>query len=142
MNKTEAIQQSVNLVNMSKVVMVGSHDKNGYPNIKCMLKMKHEGLKTFYFSTNTSSKRVQQFKENSKACLYFVDSTDWQGLILTGKMEVLQDKNLKEKLWVQGFEKYYPLGVDDPDYSVLKFTADKGNYYHKLCNIDFDVNEA
>ena len=142
MNKSEAIQRSISLINMSNIVMVGSHDKNGYPNIKGMLKMKNEGLKTFYFSTNTSSKRVAQFKENPKASLYFVTFSDWQGLMLIGEMEVLQDKDLKEKLWEKGFEKYYPLGVDDPDYSVLRFIATKGNYYHHLCNIDFDIDET
>ena len=26
-------------------------------------------------------------------------------------------------------EKYYPLGPTDPDYCILRFTADKGNYW-------------
>ncbi|NLL41735.1 MAG: hypothetical protein GX251_00150 [Firmicutes bacterium] len=42
-------------------------------------------------------------------------------------------------LWVDGCEKYYPKGVDDPDYTVMKFTATRGNYYHGLKNIDFDI---
>ncbi len=104
--------------------------------------MKNEGLRTFYFSTNTSSKRIAQFKENPKACLYFVTFSNWQGLMLIGEMEILQDKESKAKFWKNGYEKYYPLGVNDPDYSVLRFTATKGNYYHHLCNIDFNINET
>ena len=33
------------------------------------------------------------------------------------------------------------IGVDDPDYCVYRFVAEKGNYYHGLQNIDFDVSE-
>ena len=36
---------------------------------------------------------------------------------------------------------YYPEGVDDPDYCVLKFTAEKGNYYHGLKNTDFIIED-
>jgi len=42
-------------------------------------------------------------------------------------------------LWVEGAEIYYPLGVEDPDYSVLCFTARWGNYYEQLNNITFDL---
>ena len=31
--------------------------------------------------------------------------------------------------WNDGDEKYYPLGVDDPDYCVIEFLADSGRYY-------------
>jgi general stress protein 26 len=42
-------------------------------------------------------------------------------------------------LWSDGDERYYPLGVEDPDYSVPCFTAHKGNYYHKRKNITFEI---
>jgi len=29
--------------------------------------------------------------------------------------------------------------VEEPDYSVLCFTAHRGNYYHKLKNITFEI---
>jgi general stress protein 26 len=34
---------------------------------------------------------------------------------------------------------YYPGGVTDPDYCVLKFTAVKGRYYANFKSEDFDV---
>ena len=38
-------------------------------------------------------------------------------------MEILQDRESKRMLWIEGEEQFRPLGVDDPDYSVLRFTA-------------------
>ena len=32
---------------------------------------------------------------------------------------------------------YYPKGVNDPDYCVLKFTAEKGRYYSNFRSEDF-----
>jgi general stress protein 26 len=104
-----------------------------------MLKMEMEGLKTVWLSTTSSSRRVKQFQKDPRACIYFLDPTDYKGLMLVGEMEVLSDPDSKGRLWREGFEMYYPKGVSDPDYSVLRFTAKRGNYYHGLRNTSFDI---
>lgn len=139
MEKIEAVAKSLELVGRSTIVMVGSNGDGGHPNIKAMLKAESEGLKRIWFSTNTSSRRIAQFRRDPKSCLYFVDFTLWMGLMLVGRMEILQDPEIRQRLWHPGDEKYYPLGVNDPDYSVLRFTAAWGNYYHSLANVTFDV---
>ena len=139
MQQQEAIQCGLELVNRSKIAMLGSNGDDGYPNIKAMIKMENEGLQTVWFSTNTSSKRVSQFVKNPKACVYFVDFDQWMGLMLVGDVEVLQDAESKQRLWREGYERYYPSGVTDPDYSVLRFTAQWGNYYHALSNVTFEL---
>ena len=35
----------------------------------------------------------------------------------------------------------YPEGVADPDYCILKFTAEKGRYYSNFKSEDFDIEE-
>lgn len=139
MQKEEAIREALALADRSGIAMVGTNGDNGYPNIKAMIKMENEGLNRIWFSTNTSSKRVGQLVQNSKVCVYFVDFEQWKGLMLVGDVEVLQDMESRQRLWREGFEKYYPLGVTDPDYSVLRFTAQWGNYYHALSNVTFEL---
>lgn len=139
MDPSSVISESLALVERSPIAMLGSVDANGFPNIKAMLNMEHEGLKTIWFSTNTASRRVGQLRLNPKACVYYVDQEQFKGLMLVGTIEILQDATSRQRLWRPGFEKYYPLGVDDPDYSVLRFTAEWGNYYHGLANLTFEV---
>jgi general stress protein 26 len=139
MEKDEALQQGLALVNRSPIAMLGTNGDNGYPNIKAMLNMEHDGLKRVWFSTNTSTRRVAQVLRDARACVYFVDFKDWMGLMLVGEVQVLQDAASKQRLWREGYEKYYPLGVTDPDYSVLCFTARWGNFYHALSNVSFDL---
>ena len=139
MQKEKAIKEALALASRSGIAMVGTNGDNGYPNIKAMLKMENEGLNRIWFSTNTSSRRVGQLVQNSKTCVYFVDFEQWKGLMLVGDVEVLQDIESRQRLWREGFEKYYPLGVTDPDYSVLRFTAQWGNYYHALSNVTFEL---
>jgi general stress protein 26 len=139
MDKDDAIQKALDLANHAEIAMLGTNGDDGYPHIKAMIKMENEGLKTIWFSTNTSSKRLSQLERDSKTCVYFVDFDEWKGLMLVGDIEILQDKTSRERLWRDGYERYYPQGVDDPDYTVLRFTARWGNYYHALHNVTFEL---
>ena len=124
-----------------KFAYIASVNEGGYPQIKCMENLEHDSMKVQWFSTNTSSKRVQQFFKNPKASVYYCDDVQYKGALFTGTMEVCTDHETKAFLWKDGFERYYPKGVDDEDYCVLKFTADTVNYYHGLSNITLSIKE-
>lgn len=137
-NKKKEIRS---LVENAKNVYVSSVDEMGYPNIKAMLALQHDGLFIHYFSTQYSSRRTQQFLKNPKASVYFCNEEQFMGLMLTGEIEVMTDREHKAMLWREGFEIYYPDGIDTEDYCVYKFTAFKANYYHGLENNDFILED-
>lgn len=92
-------------ISKQKVSFICSIDNENYPNVKAMLKpRKIVGLKEFYFSTNTSSRRVAQYQENSNASIYFYHKGLFRyvGVMLKGKMEVLKDQETKNLLWKKG----------------------------------------
>ncbi len=131
------------LRNNAHVAYICSVDENGFPQTKGMLVLEHDDMKTQYFSTNTSSKRVGQFLKNPKASVYYSDETvnKYKGALFTGLMEVCTDHETKAFLWCEGDEIYYPKGIDDDDYCVYKFTAEKVNYYHGLNNVTLPIDE-
>lgn len=131
-----------NLIDKQKTAYLGSVDGDGYPNVKAMLApRKREGLKTFYLTTNTSSKRVADFINNPKACLYFADTRFFRGLMLVGTVEVMTDAETKQSIWKFGDTMYYPLGVTDPDYCVLKFPAESGRFYQNFSTVAVEIPE-
>ena len=112
------------------IAFISSVDDEGFPCTKAMLApRKREGIKAFYFTTNTFSLRVAHYKANPKASLYFCDAEGFKGMMLRGTMEVLTDAASKEMIWREGDEQYYPGGVTDSNYCVLKFTATDGRFY-------------
>lgn len=129
-------------IKKQKVAFICSVDGEGYPNVKAMLKpRKVQGINTFYFSTNTSSMRVKQYIDNSKACIYFYHKGLFKyiGIMLKGKMEVLTDQETKNLIWQKGDNIFYKGGVTDPDYCVLKFTSESGRYYCDLKTVNFEI---
>lgn len=130
-----------NIADKQKIAFIASVDEQGYPNIKAMLQpRKREGIKVFYFSTNTSSMRVRQYMNDPKACVYFCDSRFFRGAMLRGTMEVLTDAESKEMIWHEGDTVYYSGGVTDPDYCVLKFTASSGRFYSNFHSEEFTID--
>ncbi|MHB8065380.1 MAG: pyridoxamine 5'-phosphate oxidase family protein [Ruminiclostridium sp.] len=138
----KSIEHIKKFIKKQKVVFIASVDENGFPNQKAMLKpRKIEGIKVFYFSTNTSSMRVAQYRTNPKASIYFYYKglIKYEGAMLTGTMEVLEDTAIKQELWRAGDKMFYSKGVTDPDYCVLKFTAQQGRYYCDLKTENFFI---
>ena len=130
-------------IRKQKVAFICSVDEEDFPNVKAMLKpRKTDGLHTFWFSTNTSSMRVQQYRKNPNACIYFYHKglIRYTGVMLKGRMEVLTDQQTKDMIWHRGDTMFYKGGVTDPDYCVLKFTANSGRYYCDLKTESFVID--
>lgn len=129
-------------ISRQKVSFVCSVDRDGFPNVKAMLRpRKRNELKEFWFSTNTSSMRVSQYLENARASVYFYHKglIRYEGVMLKGTMEVLTDQETKNMIWRKGDTLFYRNGVTDPDYCVLKFTAESGRHYRDLKTESFSV---
>ncbi len=129
-----------NLVDKATLTVIAYEDSEGFPVTRAMLAPRErEGIKVFWFTTNTSSRKISCYRKNPKASIYFVDKRFFRGVNLVGTMEVLETAEAKERIWREGDTMYYPEGVTDPDYCVLKFTAVKGRYYSNFSSQDFDV---
>ncbi len=136
----DSVKTIGNLIDKVSMATISYIDDGGYPVSKAMLPPRlREGITTFWFTTNTSSNKVKFYRENPKASIYFVDKRFFRGVSLIGEVEVLETPEAKEKIWLEGDERYYSLGVTDPDYCVLKFTAFKGRYYNNFHSEDFTV---
>ena len=83
---------------------------------------------------------VEQYRKNPNASIYFCDKRFFRGVMLAGQMEVLEDAASKEMIWQEGDTMYYPKGVTDLDYCVLKFIAVCGRYYANFHSETFEIN--
>ncbi len=134
-------EQIFNFISKRRVAFIASVDADGYPNVKAMLMPRKIEANSFYFSTNTSSMRVEQYRKNNKASIYFFRKGlfRYEGVMLTGTMDILCDAETKQMIWRTGDKVYYKQGVTDPDYCVLKFTAEKCRHYCDLNTQNIDI---
>lgn len=127
MDKTQIFQ----FISEQKTAFIASVDEQGFPVIRAMLAPRKIDGNEIYFSTNTSSNKVKQYLENNKACVYFYKrgKFKYQGVSITGEMQVCADQATKDEIWRFGDKLFYKQGVTDPDYCVLKFKGITAEYY-------------
>jgi|AGTN01.2.fsa_nt_gi Uncharacterized stress protein (general stress protein 26) len=116
-----------------KYAYAGSVGEGGEPNIKALFIDEREGSNIFYFASNISSLRVNQYKKNPQACLYFPSGKKiYEGVMLQGRMDILDDCAAKKKILRSASVRC------KPDACVLRFTADSGRFYGWFETRNFD----
>ncbi|MFX0087852.1 MAG: pyridoxamine 5'-phosphate oxidase family protein [Candidatus Hodarchaeota archaeon] len=133
MNKKEIRQLAIQLINSTEVAYFTTVS-NGIPYTRALENLRNEkkfpkASKMFaehrndliiYFSTNTSSAKVKQIKKNPSVSVYYCKPKEYLGVMIGGLIKIITDQNIKEGLWEEGWERYYPEGVEDEDYTVLQ----------------------
>ena len=146
MTADEAKRRALALVERNQIVMMlGTVGPDGAPEMKAMVKMRNDGLRRFWFCSNTSSRRAEVLRRDARASLYAYEYAPdanpvvCRGVMLSGKAELSWDDGLRRTLWQDFMTMYYPKGPLDPDFAVVQFTAERGNYYEGLQNKDFSI---
>ena len=114
-------------------------DAAGFPTTAVMSLRDRNGIRSFDFSTQAPTNKVEVFRKNSQACLYVCDDKTYNRLLIQGRVEVSDDPALKARLWQDGDEVYFPLGQTDPGYVVLRFKAEKARFYEDEKGRDIEL---
>lgn len=95
-------EQIMEFISNQKVAFIASVDEDGYPNQKAMLMPRKIDGNCFYFTTNTPSMRVKQYRNNAKASIYFFNKGrfSYEGVMLIGTMEVLENDISRVTAWI------------------------------------------
>lgn len=147
MNEQEIKKNAQTIIEKSKFMNLGTISEDGFPHIRLVMNLKrkdyypelskiiegyNEGFVT-YISTNTSSNKVSQIKQNPNSSVYYELTEDiWQGLMLLGTLEIVQDMKIKRDFWQENWNMYYPQGVVDQDYTILRFKPKFLKLYKQL----------
>jgi general stress protein 26 len=113
-------------------------DSEGYPQTRAMFNLRNaekfpsldpffKELKnefTIIFSTNTSSTKMQEIKHSPLVSVYCCIPERSRGAMFGGSIEIVEDDAFKKSIWLDGWERYYPSGYNDPDYTVLRLEPD------------------
>jgi len=128
METNEIMARALSVVETSRYCVMGTYDESGRPALRAMTNLRNDGLVTFCFATSLFSRKVAHLRRNPQATLYFADSAQAVGLTLLGTMEILEDDETRQLSWKTSFRVFFPRGVNDPSYCILRFKAEKAIY--------------
>ena len=156
MNEKEAKQLSRELMETAEAALLTTVAVNGFPYTRGMLNLRrteqfpgltkmfkeHQSNFLIYFTTNTPSAKMDQIRENPKVSVYYCKPNEWRGLMLGGTIEVVTDPGVKEAIWQNGWELYYPGGVYDPGYTILRLLPGFARYYQQMNFKQFNLKKV
>ncbi|MCX5976419.1 MAG: pyridoxamine 5'-phosphate oxidase family protein [Coprothermobacterota bacterium] len=127
-------QACLECIEAAEAAFLTTIGEDGFPRTRAMLNLRNGGQYPqqvsffanhredllLYFSTNTSSLKLAQIRLNPRACAYYCLPALFQGVMLAGALDIVDDSALRHALWSEGWQRYYPQGPDDPDHSILR----------------------
>ncbi len=145
MDEKEIRKACLELLESADAAYVTTIDQEGYPQTRCMFNLRnrskfpklievfedHKDDFMILLTTNTLSEKVAHIKKNPAACLYYCNPDEFHGLMLSGRLQIVDDHRIRERLWHEGWERYYATGPNDPDHTILRFVPAKAKGWYK-----------
>lgn len=97
---------------------------DGYPSASTISAAKADGVRRIHFCTGLTSPKAERVKHCGKASVCF-NSPEYN-ITLVGTIEILTDPEIKREMWYGGLAQHFS-GPEDPNYCVLRFTAERYN---------------
>lgn len=155
MELEEAKKISIELMTTAKAAYLTTIDSNGYPITRAMFNLRNEEqfpeFKEFFnslsnkfdifISTNTSSSKTGHIKMNPKICVYYCEPEEFKGVMFGGKVDIIDDIKVKQNIWLDWWTRYYPKGLEDSDYTLLRLTPKTAQFYYKLQKVQFNPGD-
>jgi general stress protein 26 len=84
---------------------------------------------SLWFITDTRSRKVQAINAGAITSLLFQNDKEGAYLHLTGRASVVDDRARLEQLYTTLQRTWFPLGLDDPNITLLRFDVEQGDYW-------------
>jgi len=133
------------LLRESRGVVMTTMTGEGIPESRMIFNLRNEGefpgLKSFFrepdiegrflFGTNTSSEKIAQLKGDGRVTMYYCIPEKFKGMMVYGKARILDDPDLKKRMWLEGWTIYYHQGPTDPDYTIFELIPEYVKGWHE-----------
>jgi general stress protein 26 len=147
---TDFVKKGLELINKADAAYLTTIDSNGFPSTRAMLNLKnsrqfpsladfmtkHDNNLTIFFTTNASSIKISQIINNAKVSVYYCDTKSWHGFMCQGIIEIVNDKTIKDAIWLDEWKMYYPDGKDSEDYAILRLKTSYVKSYYQFHQSD------
>lgn len=153
MNNVMIWQACKRLMQQADLVYVSTVNPEGFPDTRAMgnlYNLEQFGRLTgflesqpndftVYLGTNRESVKIDQISKNEKVCLYYCSFPETHGLSLTGAIEIVEDKEIREALWQDDWIQFYAGGLNGLDYTVLRVKPTLARGWYKTGKYEFSI---
>ncbi|MDI1233272.1 MAG: pyridoxamine 5'-phosphate oxidase family protein [bacterium] len=131
----QKIEKLLEMAKDSRVCMFITHEKNtenlsGRP--MGISKIDADG--TLWFFTKASSYKVEEIGDSQKVSIAIANESSQNYLMIHGNATLVNDKIKMKDLWNNFMKAWFPLGLEDPDITLIKVVPSEVNYWDSSSN--------
>jgi general stress protein 26 len=82
-----------------------------------------------WFFTSASSHKVAEISKLPKVNVCFADPDNQHYVSISGKAQLVRDRNKIDELWRPEFKMWFPEGKDDPQVALLRVNLEQAEYW-------------
>ena len=108
-------------------MILSTINEEGFPRPVAIDVIAHEGIREIWMTTYRNLAKARHLLRNQKAGVAFVREAD--SASLTGKAEIITDKDTLRRFWKDFFIHYYTGGPFDENYCLIRFSTQKAKLW-------------
>lgn len=112
-----------------EVAMLTTQDREEHLRSRPMQTLKMDENGSLWFFTKSPSPKSQEIALHQDVNLSYADPKTHTYVSVTGVAEIVEDEQLKEKLWKPVYQAWFPSGLEDPELKLLKVKMQSAEYW-------------
>lgn len=82
-----------------------------------------------WFFTKRSAHKTAEINRDSHVNLSYTDPKHQQYVSISGRAQLVVDRDKAKELWTPFVQAWFPEGPDDPDVALIRVSAEQGEYW-------------
>ncbi len=121
-NEFRSVADAMATIDFCMMQTVGEHGVNTRP-------MSNNGEVQYdgdnWFCSRRSSTKVREIRADDRVHLTFADNEGTNFISVWGAGAIVDDADLKKRLWQKSLERWFENGPEDPEVTLIKVTANR-----------------
>jgi general stress protein 26 len=128
--QNQNVEKLIEMVKNVRICMLITNEKNA-ENVsgRPMSISKVDDNGTMWFFSKASSYKIDEIEEDKKVSIAITNESNNNYLMIHGTATLVNDKTKIKELWNAIMKAWFPLGLDDPDMTLIKVTPNEVNYW-------------
>jgi general stress protein 26 len=127
--QVEEIQRVAELVDRARISMLTTMTDSGKHVSRPMAVQEIEFDGDLWFFCYDDSAKAQQIRRNPQVNLSFANDKQSEWTSLSGRAEIVHDRQQAERLWSAPLKVWFPDGLDTEGLSLIKVHVETGEYW-------------
>jgi general stress protein 26 len=125
----EGAQKLYVLIKDVKICMMTTIEPDGTLHSRPMYNQEADEAGELWFFTYLRSPKMTEVSKDNHVNLAYADPDKQHYISVSGRAEIILDKQKIQEKWTEGLRTWFPKGPDDPQAALIRVHPERGEYW-------------